>query len=119
MINSGFISFRSQTGGGVDKTNGNPLPTTDEWSDYVACNISEITREYKMYADGEVSQGSYSIIIDDTEIATLIYGETYKEFDLSVLEQVRLKDNSGCELGEYRVNQKSHLNFINAFKLVV
>ena len=52
MVDTGYISFITQTGGGGQDANGNPVSAVKSASDFVPCNLSVVTKEYKSYVDG-------------------------------------------------------------------
>jgi hypothetical protein len=109
MVNNGFISFITETGGGFD-ANRNPIPATKVNSIYVPCNTNVVTREYRVYSDGQFKQAQYSVYVDSYLIRT---------FDLSALKEIELQDKNGVNLGKFQVQNKETLVLSGQLKIVV
>lgn len=109
MLNTGYISFITETGGGQD-SNGNPLPSVKVNSDYFACSLAVIKKEYLTLVDGQYLQSAYSIIIDNFQIETIRL-EDFKE--------VQIQDPEGNNLGVFQVQNKEFFPFTSKLKVVV
>lgn len=109
MLNTGYISFISETGGGFD-SNGNPIAATKVLSSYRPCNIQTLTKEYRLLVDGQYLEARFSIIVDDFKISDL---------DLTNLTEVSLQDSNNVDLGTFQVQNKETLSFTNRLKIVV
>ena len=109
MLNTGFISFITKTGGGFD-ANGNPLPVIDTNSDYLPCALMVNTKEFKTLVDGQWLDSKYQMLIDNYLISDL---------DLSDLTEVQLQDSQASDLGKFQVQNKEPLPFTNRLKIVV
>lgn len=109
MLNTGYIAFISQSGGGFD-ANGNPIPTVDILSDYFVCSLKRITKELVTLVDGQYEKASYSIIIDNFEISS-ITDFTFKK--------VSIKDSDSTDLGTFQLHDKHFFSFTSKLKLIV
>jgi len=109
MLSTGYISFVSETGGGFDG-NGNPTTATKVSTSFTPCNILVVTKEYRLFADGQAQQAKFSVYIDYYQIYT---------FDLSALTEVTLHDSKLNNLGTYQVQNKEYLDLSKRLKIVV
>lgn len=109
MLNNGFISFVTETGGGFD-ANGNPTAATKTFSAFIPCNLNTVTHEYKTLVDGQYLQANYIVTVDAYRLLALT---------LTNLKEVQLADDKNNNLGSFQVQLKENLNFVNAVKIVV
>ena len=109
MLNTGFISFITETAGGFDAF-GNPIAATKVLSTYRACNILTLTKEYRLLVDGQYKEARFSVMIDNSDISDLV---------LTDLKEVSLQDQNNVSLGTFQVQNKEPLVFVNKLKIVV
>lgn len=109
MLNTGFISFVTETAGGFDAF-GNPIAATKVLSTYRPCNILTLTKEYRLLVDGEYKAARFSVIIDNSEISDLV---------LTDLKEIDLQDSENLPLGAFQVQNREPLPFMNKLKIVV
>lgn len=109
MLNTGYISFITETGGGFD-TNRNPIPASKVNSNYFPCNLKIVKRAYLLLVDGQQMQAKYTMIIDCFEISTL---------NLDNLTEVQLQDSENNDLGVFQVITKDFFFFTSKLKIVV
>jgi len=110
MVNTGYISFIVETGGGFD-AQGNPIAATKTPSDYFACNIKPVVNKYESYVEGQYKQAAYSIVIDNSIIPDTI--------DVDSITEVQLIDLSANYLGIYQVQSRYHSALMSNIKVVV
>jgi len=111
MVNTGYISFITSIGGGVD-TEGNMTQPSKTDSAYIPCNLKVVTKEYRILIDQDYQQASYSCYIESDLFNTL-------SIDLSTVAEIQLKDNNSNELGVFRNQNVEYLNLSKKIKLVV
>lgn len=111
MLNSGYISFISETGGGFTST-GDPLPSVKTESAFITCNLNVLTREYKVLIDGTYTNAKYSIYLDQVLFEPL-------ELDLQTIQQVTLQDSNQNSLGTYRIQSREYLNLTKRIKIIL
>lgn len=109
MLNTGYISFIIETGGGWD-ADGNPVAASKVNSDYFPCSLKIVKRDYILLIDGQRLQAQYTIIVDNFEISTL---------DLSALTEVQLQDSENNDLNVFQVITKDFFSFTNKLKIIV
>lgn len=64
MRTNGYLYILEVTGGGID-LNGEPISTTEEWSDAIPCNIATNQDSQKgKYENGVFRQASFTILTD-------------------------------------------------------
>ena len=110
MLNSAYISFLVDSGGGQD-VNFDPIPTTNTPQDYVSCNLKEVRKEWKFDVNGEHIQAKYSIYIENSIIPSTV--------DITLTTQVILKDLNEVVLGTFRVLSSEPLSIIQSTKIIV
>jgi hypothetical protein len=110
MLNTGFISFITETGGGFDSNN-NPIAPVSVLSDYIQCNLSVAKSNYQIVVNGEALLASYIMYIEHNDLPD--------DFDLSLVHDIQLQDADGTALGKYRVQYKGNCNFVKRLKIVV
>ena len=110
MINTALIAFITQQDGGYDPE-GNPVAPTETVSDYVACNLMQVIREYRVERDGEYTQAKYSVHLENDRVPDGI--------DLTNVDFIRLQDKNGVDLGRFLAPSKEPLAFFNTTKIIV
>jgi hypothetical protein len=121
MVNTGYIAFVFETGGGQDEDY-NTIPPESSLSEYVACNLATVRKEYKIKIEGngQYQQAKYSCIIEQDFLKLL------KSFDGSVIYSTDIlgKDipmdyvPSGDELIKFsEVPREVNLNEVNYIQL--
>lgn len=108
MLNTGYIAFINQSGGGFT-LDGDPIPTTDIISDFVPCSLKTIKQEYKLITDGQIRQASYSAIIDNFLLTNI---------DTNA-DKIVLRDSKMADLGTFQVHEAVSFSFTNKLKVVV
>lgn len=109
MVNSGSISFITETGGSKD-SRGNIVAPTKVSSSFIPCNIDVINSKYELYTEGQYKQASYSIIIDMG---------IYKGLSLGAFKQVNLKDVDGVDLGTFQPMNIETLKTVQKIKIIL
>lgn len=109
MLNTGYISFITESGGGFD-SNGNPLPSTDINSDYFPCSLQVVKKEYLTLVDGQYQQAAYSVIVDNFQIEAI---------RLTDFKSVQLQDPELNDLGVFQVHNKEFFPFTSKLKVIV
>ncbi len=117
MVNTGYISFIVQTGGGFDSDK-NPIAPTDVPSDYISCNLAVVTKEYKLLVDGQYQNASYKVVIDNWVIKDLLGNINIRAY-LSALTQIQLQDAENNDLGIFQIQNREFLDLVQQFKIVV
>ena len=107
MIKTGYISFITETLGGLD-ANGNPVAPTSVISAFVDCNLVTVKKEYGFVIDGDYVKSSYSVFVESKDVV-----------DLSVISKIGLKDNNGNVLGIFRIQNVEYLNISKKVKINV
>lgn len=110
MVDNGYISFFTETGGGQD-ADGNPVAAVKTESDSVPCNLLVVTKEYKIYENGQYRNAKYSIYVDNSRIPDTI--------DIASVKEVRIKDNKQNDLGIHQIQNPEYLAIMNQTKIVV
>ncbi len=117
MVNTGFISFFVESGGGFDG-NGNPIEATKVPTAYIACNIAVVTRKYEIFVDGQWKNASYKVIVEYTNIQKVAGVSDVKPY-LFGLTQISLQDSGGNDLGTFQIQNPEFLDMVRKFKVVV
>lgn len=117
MVNTGYISFIVQTGGGFDDDR-NPIAPVDTPSNYISCNLAVVTKEYKTLISEQYQNASYKVLIDNWVIADLL-GDINIRAYLSALTQIQLQDANNNDLGIFQIQNREFLDITNRFKIVV
>ena len=103
IIENGTLQTIEKTGGGMK--DGYPVKVEEVFGDPIPCNLKTITHNHKGTAiDGVFTQASYEVLID---------------VDVFSAERVVLTNNRGVRLGEFRVQDIQHLDYVNAVKIIV
>lgn len=110
MVNTGYISFIVETGGGFDAQR-NPIAATKTPSDYFPCNLKPVIDKYASYTEGQFKQAAFSIVIDNSIIPDTI--------DINSITEVQLIDLSDNYLGIYQVQSRYHSALTSNIKVVV
>jgi len=109
MVNLGYISFATESGGGYDSS-GNPIVATKVWSSFIPCNIATITKEYKSLVEGQYRNAKFKILVDNRKLTGL---------DLSSLKEIKLMDSINTDLGVFQVQNRENLVLACQMKIVV
>lgn len=114
MIDTGYISFITESGGGFDG-DGNPVSPVLTNSEYVPCNIKVLvglsTGRYKTYPEGMYKEFLYSIIVDKLRIPQGI--------DITKVTQVSLQGALKEAKGTFHVQDIEVLKITNKIKLLL
>jgi hypothetical protein len=104
VIENGALQIVGKTSGG-GMAGGKPVPVQTALGDPIPCNIKTNTNDKKgFYIDGEFTRASFEVLIDE------------QPFDA---ERLVLTNNRGVKLGEFRVQDIQHLDFVNTVKITV
>lgn len=104
MIN-GTLQYQIRTGGGFNPVNGDPVPATGAWSDYIDCFIQTNTHNNKgKYQDGKLTIATYTVLIETQAIDA---------------DRVKLVTDRGTELGEFQVQDIQFLDSVGRVKITV
>ena len=109
MVNTGYISFITFSGGGFD-SKGRPIVETKVSSDYYPCNLATVKREYKVLSEGQYRVASFSVYVDSDSV---------KEVVLNQINEVELKDADGNELGSFQIINMEYLKLMKRVKIVL
>ena len=103
MIVNGFIYGWVENGAGFDQ-NGDPVPSTSQWSDPIPANVQSNSKSTDgSYVGGTFTIARYTIIIDGLE------------FPYSHVKLIK----SGKDLGEFDVQNAEILKFVERVKITV
>lgn len=105
MVDTGYISFITESGSTRDG-DGNPVAPTYTVSAPVPCNIAVVTREYRVYTDGQYKQAQYSVTMEIRLLEAGYHG-------------VRLYDGSMNVLGDFQVQNAEELRYAQTYKIIV
>ena len=104
MIVNGSIYGWIENGAGFDE-NGDPVPSTSQWSQPIPANIQSNSKSTDgSYVGGSFTIASYTIIIDGLEFP---------------YSHVKLVRESGEDLGEFDVQNAEVLKFVERIKITV
>lgn len=109
MVKSGYISFIAESAGGFSG-NGNPVAPIKTPTAYFACNLKTITREYRVYEDGQYKEATYSVTMKRSLVSALSI-ESYKE--------IQLQDAEQNFLGVFQVQNIQYLHLSQMIKIIV
>ena len=108
MVKTGYISFITETASSQDE-DGNIIPGSTTYTDFVECNLKVITKEYIRTIDGQVKQASYSVYVDNENVSV----------DMTTIKKISLKDGNGNELNEFQVMNYEPLSLMPQIKIVM
>lgn len=108
MQKTGYIAFITETTSTQD-ANGDWISGTKTTSDFVACNLQVITKQYTMLVDGQVKQASYSMYVDNSNVSV----------DMNLVSEISIKDTLGNSLGEHQIMNYEPLSISKQIKIVV
>ena len=109
ILENGTLQTKIKTGGGTIK--GVPIPVNEVLGEIFPCNIK--SKKYTSNADG----GGQSEVVDSAFVRASY--EVLVETDNFTAEKVVLKDNRGNILGEFRVLEVQHLDYVNVVKITL
>lgn len=103
IIYNGTLQAVEKTGGGF--VNGRPVPVTETLGEAFACNLRTIKSDHQgVIVDGVFTQASFEVLV---------------EVEHFTAERVVLTDNRGKRLGDFRVQDVQHLDYVGAVKITV
>lgn len=109
ILENGTLQTKIKTGGGTIK--GVPIPVNEVLGEIFPCNIK--SKKYTSNADG----GGQAEAVDSAFVRASY--EVLVETDNFTAEKVVLKDNRGNILGEFRVLEVQHLDYVNVVKITL
>lgn len=93
IIVNGTIEAKHKDGGGIDPTTGFPITATSEWCDPIPCQYVPITENRQARDAGEpMTRQHFAIFLED-----------YQRCTICANEQIRLRNECGCIIGEFSV----------------
>ena len=106
IIPNGTLQTIETTGGGM--VNGRPIPVQETLGDSIECNIKANTsNNHGRSVDGIFKRTEYTVLID------IAAAQTFKA------ERVVLTDNRGQRMGEFRVQDIQHLDYVEAIQIAL
>lgn len=106
IIQNGTIEAKRKTGGDIDPATGYPKPANAVWSDPIPCQHSANKYNKLGKVNGEhFTVAQYEILIE--------------EQPFEGVEQVRLKDLAGNNLGEFSIMQVEPLDAVCELRILV
>lgn len=103
IIYNGTLQIVETSGGGFE--HGIPIPVTESLSGEYACNIRTIKSDHRgVNGDTAFTQASFEVLIEHENFTA---------------ERVILRDNRGKVLGDFRVQDVQHLDYVDAVKITV
>lgn len=106
IIENGTLQVITKTGGGLK--NGNPVKVVEAIGEPIPCNLKTINHDHKgKVVDGVFTRASYEVLVDS------VNAPHFKA------ERVKLTDNRGMAIGEFRVQDIQHLDCVGAVKITV
>lgn len=106
IIENGTLQTISTTGGGI--VNGRPVAAQETLGEPIPCNIKTNTSDrHGRAVDGVFQRTDYTVLID-TEAA-----QTF------TAERVVLTDNRQQKIGEFRVQDIQHLDYVGAIQIAL
>lgn len=106
IIPNGTIQVKRKTAGGIDPATGYPVASTAEWGEPVPCQWAANKFDRLGRVRGEhFTVASFSVLIEWRP--------------LGGVEQVRLRDLSGRELGEFSIMSVEPLEAVGQLRIMV
>lgn len=106
IIPNGTIQVKRKTAGGIDPATGYPVAPTAEWGEPVPCQWAANKFDRLGRVRGEhFTVASFSVLIEWRP--------------LGGVEQVRLRDLSGRELGEFSIMSVEPLEAVGQLRIMV
>lgn len=106
IIPNGTIQVKRKTAGGIDPATGYPVAPTAEWGEPVPCQWAANKCDRLGRVNGEhFTVAHFSILIELQHFAGV--------------EQVRLRDLSGRELGEFSIMSVEPLEAVGQLRIMV
>lgn len=104
IIANGTIEVKSKTGGGLNE-NGYPKKAEATWGKPIPCQFIPNKHNKLGVVNGEhFTVAQYTVLIEEQEFNA---------------EQIRLKDRSGNELGEFSIMQVEPLEAVCEIRLII
>lgn len=92
IIVNGMIEYKHKDGGGIDPTTGYPITATSEWAEPIPCQYVPTENRQARDAGEPIIRQHYAI-----------YLEGYQHCTVHANEQIRLRNECGCVIGEFSV----------------
>lgn len=106
IIENGTLQVIGMTGGGMEK--GRPIPVRETLGEPIACNIKTNTGDHHgKTVDGIFRHADYCVLIDTATV------------DVFTAERVVLTDNRSQRMGEFRVQDIQHLDYVQAIQIML
>ena len=106
IIENGTLQTIGTTGGGTEK--GRPVPVRETLGEPIPCHIKTVTSDrHGRTVDGVFRHLSYVVLIDTAAVPVF------------KAERVVLTDNRGQRMGEFRVQDVQHLDFVQAIEIAL
>lgn len=106
MIVNGLLYTKSETIGSTSfDTNGDPIKSESIWIEPIPCHIITVRKDEKgIYADGRFTQSTYEILIE------------LQDYEAKI---VRIENDHGKNLGEFKVQNIEFLKYVGKVKITV
>lgn len=105
IIQNGTIEEKLKTGGGIDPETGYPIPTKVSWGNPIPCQfIPNNVNKRGMVRGEHYTIASYQVLIEEQPCH---------------FEQLRLRDMSGAELGEFSVISVRQLEAVCEVEILI
>lgn len=105
IIPNGTIETKQKTGGGIDPETGHAIPASVVWGAPIPCQYSASKHDWQAQKRGEaITQRSYTVLIEEQPFTA---------------EQIRLRDRSGKEVGEFPIKQIEPLEAVCQLRISV
>jgi hypothetical protein len=111
MINNAHIKVVLDINRQPDAS-GNPVAPIRTETEWLACNMDIITREYKITVSGMSQQVKYVVILSKPMLRKY-------SFAINDIKNIALKDSNGNELGAFIVQNMEYLRLSNTIKFMV
>lgn len=106
IIPNGTLQTIGTTGGGMEK--GIPIPVQETLGVSIPCNIRTNTSDHHgRTVDGVFVRSDYCVLIDTDTV------------DVFEARRVVLTDNRGQHMGEFRVQDIQHLDYVGAIQITL
>lgn len=106
IIDNGTIEFKRKTGGGIDPETGYPVRPDADWGKPIPCQYIPNNNSFQGKSNGEhFTVASYKVLIDE------MYGVES--------EQLRLKDMTGKEIGQFSILSHELLQAVGEIMIMI
>jgi hypothetical protein len=92
IIVNGTIEYKAKDGGGIGPTTGYPITATSEWCDPIPCQYVPTEDRQARSAGEAMTRRHFAIFLED-----------YQRCTICANEQIRLRNECGCVIGEFSV----------------